>query len=90
MEEAMPKVLNIKNEEAYRLASEIAEIRKISLTEAVLESLRAQREIEEVRRGDHDLVERLMAIADEVAKAPLLDTRSDEEILGYDDIGVPR
>lgn len=86
----MPKVLNIKNEEAYRLASEIAEIRKISLTEAVLESLRAQREIEEVRRGDHDLVERLMAIADEVAKAPLLDTRSDEEILGYDDIGVPR
>jgi antitoxin VapB len=86
----MPKVLNIKNEEAYRLASEIASIRNISLTEAVLESLRAERDKEETRLRDHDLVPRLMAIVDELAKAPTLDDRSADEILGYDEIGVPR
>ena len=34
--------MNIKNEEAYALASELAEIGGTSLTQAVLEALRAQ------------------------------------------------
>jgi hypothetical protein len=34
-------------------------------------------------------VERLLEIADQVAALPVLDSRSDDEILGYDEKGLP-
>ena len=85
----MAKVLNIKNEEAYRLASQLAELKSESLTEAVLKSLRERME-REGARSDDDLLERIKAIADELAKAPVYDTRTPDEIIGYDEFGVPR
>lgn len=82
--------LNIKNEEAHRLARELAAARGSSLTDAVTaalsESLRAA-------RGQQAGIEALLAevhqVQSLVAALPDRDMRSADEILGYDDLGMP-
>jgi antitoxin VapB len=83
------KVLNIKNEEAHRLASKLAELKGESLTEAVLRSLRERLDREWLTPKD-DIVERLLAIGEQLAKGPVYDDRTPDEIIGYDEFGVPR
>jgi antitoxin VapB len=61
-----------------------------SITEAVAEALEKKLQAERRRRGkkiDRDVV---MRLAREVASAPVLDPRTPEEILGYDERGLPR
>ena len=53
--------LNIKNEETYRLARELANIRGKSLTEVVTESLRASLEREQDREIREDRAEYWLA-----------------------------
>ena len=79
---------SIKNDEADRLARELAATSGESLTEAVLVALRERLQREEARRrpGAGDRLRRLAA---EVAELPVLDARSVDEILGYDDHGLP-
>jgi antitoxin VapB len=50
--------------------------------------VRERIEREERARGKASL-EELMAIARRIAEAPNLDDRTDEEILGYDERGLP-
>ncbi len=83
------KPLNIKDAEAYRLASELAEMMGESLTEAVRVSLRERLERERRRRPDPVLVEKMLEISDRCAARPVLDSRSDDEIIGYDERGLP-
>jgi antitoxin VapB len=40
--------------------------------------------------GKRPSVERMMAISDRFARYPVLDTRTPDEIIGYDQFGVPR
>ncbi|MEQ1857809.1 MAG: type II toxin-antitoxin system VapB family antitoxin [Longimicrobiales bacterium] len=84
-------MLNIKNPEAYRLARELALARGTSLTEAVTtalgESLRSQREPE---AGIAALLEEVRQVQALVASLPDRDRRTPEEILGYDEHGLPR
>ena len=83
--------LNIKNDEAHRLASELAEVRGSSLTDAVTaaltESLRAARD---PRRGAEALLAQVRQVQELVATLPDLDTRDSDAILGYDEHGLPR
>ena len=81
--------LNIKNPEAHRLARELAEVTGGSLTEAVTEALRDS--LAEARRGDSAdlLLKEVREIQAFVADLPDRDTRSPEEILGYDHHGLP-
>ncbi len=82
--------LNIKSEEAHRLAAELAALTGESLTKAVTEALRERLERERRRRRDREAVaERLMAIGRRYAALPDRDTRSPDEILGYDEWGLP-
>jgi antitoxin VapB len=37
-----------------------------------------------------DLIDRMTAISDHCAALPVCDSRSPEEIIGYDELGVPR
>ena len=81
--------LNIKNEEAHGLAKELAETTGQTLTEAVTIALR-----ESLSRARHEVEpELLLAEIEElqrfVADLPDRDTRSAEEILGYDESGLP-
>lgn len=83
--------LNVKNDEAHRLARELAELTGDSITEAVTKVLRDA--VAKARLSRRSTVERILAEVDEVtahfASLPVLDTRSPEEILGYDERGLP-
>jgi antitoxin VapB len=82
--------LNIKNEETEKLARELARRRGQGITEVLTDVLR--REVErERRRLRPDEIEARMRRIDEIVKRynslPLLDTRSDDEIIGYNEQG---
>lgn len=80
--------LNIKNDEAHRLASELAKLTGENLTSAVTIALRERLSREHRRRHTEDIAARLMKIGHGYAALP--DTgRSPDEILGYDDHGLP-
>jgi antitoxin VapB len=82
--------LSLKDPETDRLAREVARLTGESLTEAVRKSLAERLERERLRRGRSKLAERLLEIARHCAALPDLDTRSPDEIIGYDEHGVPR
>ena len=81
--------LNIKNEEADRLARELAEITGESLTDAVIEALRQRLERESGRLLSFGIRDDVARIQRRIADLPRLDHRSDEEIMGYDESGLP-
>jgi antitoxin VapB len=72
--------------EAERLAQELAAKTGESLEDAVIKALRQQTEREERRIKLHEAIKE---IQDRVAELPVLDDRSADEILGYDEWGLP-
>jgi antitoxin VapB len=82
--------LNIKDPEADRLARELAAATGESVTDAVLVALRERLSRERAKAPSPDLRDRLRAIRKRLAELPVLDDRSPEEIVGYDDHGLPR
>jgi antitoxin VapB len=81
--------LSIKDPEADRLARELAERTGESLTQAVVVALRERLARETGRTRSIPLRDELAAIRQRCAALPVIDTRSVEEILGYDERGVP-
>lgn len=81
--------LSIKNDEADRLARELAELTGETLTEAVVESLRERLVRKRAVRDNRPLAEQLMEIGRRFASRPRLDDRNPDEIL-YDEHGLPR
>jgi antitoxin VapB len=83
--------ISLKDAETDRLAREVARLTGESLTEAIRNALqeRLERERRKHRPGER-LVEELNAIALHCAALPGHDTRSADEIIGYDEFGVPR
>lgn len=81
--------LSIKNPEADRLARRLAETTGESLTEAVIVALRERLEREAGRRHQHGLRDEIARIQERIARLPVLDDRSDDEILGYGEHGLP-
>jgi antitoxin VapB len=82
--------LSIKNDDTERLARQIASATGESLTEAIKKSLEERwQRLKSRRRKDTSLsqVEDLLRRVDSL---PTLDARSEEEILGYDENGLPR
>jgi antitoxin VapB len=82
--------LSIKNDETERLARELARRTGESLTEAVTAALRERLARQEGRRAVPRLYEELLAIGRRCAALPDLDARTADEILGYDELGLPR
>jgi antitoxin VapB len=81
--------ISIKDPETDRLARELAAATGETLTDAIREALRERlaREEQRARRG---LGAEVRRIQERIARLPVLDTRTDDEILGYDDHGLPR
>jgi antitoxin VapB len=81
--------ISIKDPETDRLARALAAATGESLTEAIRRALRDRldRESHRSRRGISLEVRR---IQERLARLPVLDPRSPEEIVGYDERGVPR
>jgi antitoxin VapB len=79
--------LSLKNVEADRLARSLAEMTGESLTDAVVVALRERLDRERTRRN---LVRRVTRLADEVSTYHVVDARPADEIVDYDEAGLPR
>jgi len=82
--------LNIRNPEVEKLAESLAKLTGESKTEAVKKALRDRLHRLECRRSGMKLADELDELALHCANLPVLDNRSPEEILGYDDNGLPK
>ncbi len=81
--------LNIKSEDAYRLASRLSELTGESLTAVVTRALRAELEREERSRDTDQEVERMLAMGREI-RAHLREPVSSDLRDLYDENGLPR
>ena len=81
--------LNIRNRETEELAEALAGLTGETKTEAVRRALHDR--LERVRReqAGRRLADELDEIALHCSRLPVLDSRSAEEILGYDENGLP-
>jgi len=82
--------LNIRNPEAEQLAAELAKRTGETKTEAVIKALRDRLDRVRRERGKRSLREEIEEIARHYQSLPVLDDRSSDEILGYDENGLPR
>jgi antitoxin VapB len=83
--------LSIKDPEADRLARAVARRTGETITQAVIKALRERLAREERKeQAIETLVEDVMEIGRHCAVLPLLDARSPDEIIGYDENGLPR
>ena len=80
------RTLYIKNPAAHSLAEKVSKRMGVTLTEAVIHSLQDQLQS---RTRPIDL-NKVNAISRKIATLPILDTRTNDEILGYDEFGLPR
>ena len=82
--------LSIKDPETDRLARALANATGESLTEAIRRAL-AERLARETQRGTHYRMQTAVRrVQERLASLPVLDARNADELLGYDEHGVPR
>jgi antitoxin VapB len=83
--------LSIRDPETDRLARELAQRTGETMTKAIRKALEErldrlaslhEAEVERRRRAIDEIVRRSLAL-------PVLDDRSEDEILGYDELGIP-
>lgn len=82
--------ISIKDPEADQLVRELARRTGESLTQAVIVALRERLRREQGRARGRDLVLEMRAIAERLSTLPVLDRRSANDIIGYDENGLPR
>ena len=82
--------LNIRNAEAERLAEQVTALTGETKTLAVTRALRDRLDRLRNHRSGRRLADELDEIARRCASLPVIDDRSPEEILRYDEDGVPR
>ncbi len=82
--------LNLDDLATDSLARQVARLTGESLTEAVRTSLSERLHRERLKRGNaQNLEEDIDAIVKRVAALPVLDGRSPDAIIGYDENGLP-
>ena len=78
--------LQIDNPEVDRLAAELADLTGEPIDQAVVEALREQ--LEKQKKIARELAA-IHEIQRRFASLPVLDDRTDDEIIGYDENGLP-
>jgi antitoxin VapB len=81
--------LNVKNQEADELARELARRTGRSITDVIIIALREMLIRERARAQRRPLRDELEEISRRCASLPDLDSRTPEEIIGFDECGVP-
>jgi antitoxin VapB len=82
--------LSLKDPETDSLARQVASLTGETLTQAVRRALRERLRHEQLKRGERPWDQaRIDAIVAHCAALPVLDDRSEDEILGYDENGIP-
>ena len=82
--------LNIRNPETERLATAVARLTGETKTEAVTRALRDRLARLRRERSKRRLADELDEIARHCASLPVRDSRSPDQIHGYDAHGLPR
>ena len=82
--------LSIKNPETEQLARQVAQATGESITEAIQKSLQERMERLHRQRRRHGVRDGIEEILRRVDALPVLDDRSPNEIIGYDEHGIPR
>ena len=82
--------ISIKSLETERLARELASRTGESLTGAIQKSLEERLERLKQKRRSPLLLTQLEDILRRVDQLPILDSRTPDEIVGYDEHGLPR
>ena len=80
------RTLYIKNPAAHRLAEQVSKRMGVTLSDAVISAL--QDKLHEAGRPLSRA--KVDALTGKLSALPVLDSRAPEEILGYDDFGIPR
>jgi len=83
-----PQTLYIKNPAAHRLAQQLSKHKGVTLTDAVIGALEDQ--LNAAKKPKPIDRKKIDALLEKMRALPMLDTRSPEEILGYDEFGLPR
>ncbi len=81
--------LNVRNPKTEKLAKTVSELTGETKTQAVTVALEERLDRIQRERSGISLVDELNEIALRCASLPVLDNRSADEILGYDDNGLP-
>lgn len=81
--------LNIRNPETEELAQALVDLTGETKTQAVRRALRDRLERLRREKGKRRLADELDEIALHCARLPVRDARSADEILGYDENGLP-
>jgi len=81
--------LNIKDDETHEMARKLAGYTGQSLTRAVKQAIGEKLENLEKQQNRNRLADELDHIALHCAGLPIEDRRSAEDIIGYDDDGLP-
>ncbi len=81
--------LNIKNSEADRLARELADVTGLTITEAVMEAIEEKLQREKARRSSDRLLRDIGRIRERFTALPILDARDSDDVIGYDEFGLP-
>ena len=82
--------LSIKDPEADRLARELAEAAGETLTEAVTKALRDRlRVVRGETRTEEEFLADVRKIVDDFQRHRIVDRADEDEILGYDEFGIP-
>jgi antitoxin VapB len=90
MVECKNMALSIKSLEAERLAREISAKTGESLTGVIQKALEERLERLKHQRKNQTMMNQLEEILRRVDQLPVLDPRTPDEILGYDEHGLPR
>jgi antitoxin VapB len=84
----MGKTLNLKDPDAYQLARKLSRIKGESMTRVVVDCLREKLQQLDPQTKVGDRIQQMETAARRIAALPILDTRSEDEILGYDELGL--
>lgn len=82
--------ISVRNPRAEKLARQVAAETGESLTEAIIHALEERLERLKGRRTTLDVAEEIMRISHRCRALPDKDERSADEILGYDERGLPQ
>jgi len=82
--------LSIKNDETERLARQVAAEAGESITQAIRKSLEERLQRLKAGRRNRAFARQFDEILERVDRLPILDPRTPDEILDYDENGLPR
>jgi antitoxin VapB len=84
-----PKQLNLKDAETRALADELARLHGETLNGVVKSALREKLERDRQATTKDERLAKVIAILEPYWALPIADTRTADEILGYDENGLP-